>query len=337
MKKYLGESKLPRVAEKVKERLKKVSVIPASANDREVVLFIGESTEDYTKGHLYQYDEVNTDWVDITGSGGSGSLESSLTASVSVGGISSGTSYETGPSYETIFRDMLNPTQNPSFTSPSGTLSVPGDKLLETGATLNATFTATFNRGSISPAYGTSGYRAGAASSYSFNGGTAGTENVWEDVVVDETNKTFSAVIEYDEGEQPKNNKGEDYSSPLPAGSVTTNTITYEFVDALWANTSSISSIAKLALVSKSAKQKEFNFPASTPATPEVFDVPASWTITSIEVYDDFTKEWQDCSEEFTITDTTHDNAASAEVSYKRYSCNLPYGMDTRKVRIKWN
>ena len=102
----------------------------------------------------------------ITVSGGSGELQDDLTTSVTVGGITSGTTYEEGTSLETIFREMLNPVEYPTLTNPSATLSATGAKLLETGATLDTTMTLTLNRGSISPAYGTSGYRSGPCGTY---------------------------------------------------------------------------------------------------------------------------------------------------------------------------
>jgi hypothetical protein len=195
--------------------------------------------------------------------------------------------------------------------------------------------TVTFNRGSISPAYGTSGYRAGSAEDYSLNGGTAQSSNTFS-VVVDETQKTYQAVVSYAAGEQPKDSTGGDYSTPLAAGSVNTNTITYEFVDALWANTAAIGTVAKLALVSKSAKQKDLAFPAQTVANPEVFDVPASWTVSAVQVKNDLSGQYEDAAAQFTVTDTTHDDAAGNSVAYKRYSFSLGYPTGSRNVRIKW-
>ena len=124
-------------------------------------------------GDTLVYDSTSKKFVNGKGGGGgSGSLEDDLTTSVTVGGITSGTSYEEGTPLETIFRDMLNPVAYPTLTNPSATISATGAKLLETGSTLNTTMTISFNRGSINPAYGTSGYRAGQAQSYSLDGTT---------------------------------------------------------------------------------------------------------------------------------------------------------------------
>ena len=124
----------------------------------------------------------------------SSTLTSDLTAAVAVGGIEVGDTFEQGTPLETIFRDMLDPVMYPTLTNPSVTLSATGSKLLEKGSTLATVFTATFNRGSIDPAYGTSGYRSGEASDYILNEGESQSGNTWN-VTVDEQHKTYQATV----------------------------------------------------------------------------------------------------------------------------------------------
>ena len=288
---------------------------------------IAEITIDGTKYDLYS--------PSGGGGGGSSELEDDLKTSVAVGGIKSGTTYEAGTSLETLFRDMLNPVAYPTLTNPSASLSATGAKLLETGATLNTTFTISFNRGSINPAYGTSGYRSGAATSYTFDGETKSTNTFTRTIT--SAKISYQGSVAYDAGEQPKDSEGKNYQSPLPAGSVNTGTVSYEFVDAIWANTSDITTVAKLALVSKSAKVKELSFPAQTVANPEIFDVPASWTVTAVEVLNTLSGQWESCISEFTVTNTTHDDASGTAVNYKRYTDNRGYNAGARKVRFKWS
>ena len=266
---------------------------------------------------IITYDDGTTEdagKITVSGGGGGGALEDDLTTSVTVGGIPSGTEYEEGTELETILRDMLNPTAYPTLTSPSASLSATGAKLLETGSTLNTTMTLTFNRGAITPAYGTSGYRAGAATGYKLDDSEYQQNNTFS-VIITSAKTRYSGNVSYAEGEQPKDSIGQDYNSPLPAGNVNSNALTYEFVDAIWANTTNISVVAKLALVSKSAKVKEFSFPAQTVQDPEQFDIPASWTVTAVEVLNTLSNQWEDCSSEFSITDTTHDDASGSPVN----------------------
>lgn len=322
------------------------SVMPTASADLvgTIVQFIGTTTAEYENGYFYECqlvtgsDPAEYEWVQksVQAGDGSASLETAITAAIDVGGIDAGTTFAAGTSYDTMWDALLNPTLYPVFVAPSATLAGTGDKLLEAGSTLVVTLTASFDRGSITPAYGTSGYRSGAATEYALNDGVGQATGEWSETVT-ELNKSFSAVVAYAAGEQPKDSKGEDYGSPLDAGSVTTNTVSYEFVDALWANTAAIGTIAKLALVSKSTKQKDFNFPAQTVANPEVFDVPASWTVTNVQVKNDLSGAWEDASAQFTVTDTTHDDAAGTSVAYKRYTCNLGYGTGARAVRLKWS
>lgn len=289
---------------------------------------VGEITVD---GHKY------TLYAPAGGGGGDAVLSDDLTTAISVGGIDSGVTYEAGTPLETLLRDLLEPTLFPMFTNPSASLTATGAKLLEKGATLATTFTIAFNRGTINPQYtAESSYRSGEATGYSLNGGTAQAGNTFS-VTVTEAQKTYQGNVAYAQGVQPKDSKGKDYQSPLPAGSVNTNTINYEFVDALWANTGNIATVAKLALVSKSAKQKDFAFPAQTVVNPEIFDVPASWNVTAVQVKNDLSGAYEDAISQFTVTDVTHDDASGTSVAYKRYTFNLGYDTGARSVRLKWN
>jgi len=270
------------------------------------------------------------------GGGGSAELTDDLTVVKAVGGIAVGTQYAAGTSLEDILREMLSPVLYPTFTNPSATIFATGAKLLETGSSLNTTMTITFNRGTISPAYGTSGKRAGAATGYSLNGGTTQAGNTFS-VTVTSAQLTYRGTVDYAAGEQPKDSIGRDYSTPLPAGSVNSNSITYEFVDAMYANTSSAGTMTKQALISKSTGTKQFDLPATTATDPEQIDVPGSWTVSKIEVLNTLSGKWEDATSQFTKTTTTHDDAAGVVVSYNRYTCNLGMALGARSVRVLWS
>lgn len=289
----------------------------------------GEATDDLNKL------KVGSTIYAIPEGGGSADLTSDLTASVTVGGVASGTTFEEGTSLETVVRNILSPTLYPTFTAPSATIAATGAKLLETGATLDTTVTITFNRGSITPAYGTSGYRAGAATEYTFDG-VSQASNTFSKTIT-EAQTTFYGSVAYAQGEQPKDSNGGNYDSPLPAGSVNTPQLKYEFVDAMWANTSNIATVAKLSLISKSTKQRDMVFPAQTVANPEVFDIPASWTVTAVQVKNDLSGAFEDASSQFTVSNVTHNDAAGNSVNYKRYTFNMGFDTGSRTVRVKWS
>lgn len=305
-----------------------------------VVITANADTDDPSQWYYhYSNSHASTKWLPMGSKGGGGDtsaeLTESLTTSIAVGGVPVGTTYAAGTPLEDIIRAMLSPVLYPTLTNPKATLAASGDKIFETGSTHTVNFSLTFSRGSINPAYNTSGYRSGAAIDYTFEGTTKSTGTF--SATVTESKTSFTGSVRYAEGEQPKDSNGNNYSTPLPAGSVTSNAIVFEFVDALWGNTFDISTADKQTLVSKSADYYTFNFPAVTEANPEFFDVPASWNVTDILVYNDLTSRWEDCSDTFTKTTTTHENAAGETVNYNRYTCNLGYEMGAREIRIKWN
>lgn len=285
---------------------------------------------------IYRFDGTNFVVVAGGGGGGAAELQNSLTAGITVGGVSAGDSYAAGTTLEKIFNDLLNPVLYPTFTAPSGSISIPGNKILKTGSTSTVTVTATFNRGSINPAYGTSGYRAGAATGYALNGGASQSGNTFSQTV-SSTNKQFQVVISYAAGEQPKDSKGGNYSSPLPAGTVTTNKITYEFTMPIYANTTSASTMTELSLVSKSSGSRQFSFPATTTANPECFDMPGDYTVSKIEVYNTLSGKWEVATSQFTATTTTHNDAAGNAVNYNRYTCNYAGSLGARDVKVTWS
>lgn len=262
--------------------------------------------------------------------------EGDLPVTENVGGCHPGMSYNEGTALEDIIRDILNPTSFPRFTNPSVSLNGNGSRLQEFGASIAVTITATFNRGTINPAYGTSGYRSGPATSYSLNGSLPSMINEWNDTV-DETNNQFIATVTYSAGEQPKDSEGNDYDHPLPAGSVNSPALTYEFVNPIWANISHIQTVEKLPLVSKSVGQYEFQFPAQTTDNAETFDIPASWTVTAIEVFNELSNRYEDCSFEFDETNYAHPDLLGRAVSYKRYTDNRGYSASSRRIRVKWS
>lgn len=263
-------------------------------------------------------------------------LQRELDVLLTVGGVKSGDVYLQGTKLEQILRDLFSPIMYPTLINPSCSVSTPGGKLLEKGTVYNTTATVSFNRGTINPAYGTSGYRTGPAQSYSINGGPEQASNSFF-VSITEQDNQLVATVKFSEGEQPKDSVGNDYDQPYPAGQVSSSTpLTYEYVYALWANTGNIQAVTKQALVSKTARQKEFTFPAQTAINPEIFDVPGDWTVTAVEVFNTLAQTWENCAHEFDTSTTIHYDAGANPVEYTRYTDNRGYAAGTRKIRIKW-
>lgn len=138
-----------------------------------------------------------------------------------VGGLASGTSLE-GKTIEEVLLMILFGVSDPTLTDPS--LIVRGGPALGVaGQAFNVTGQIEFNRGSISPAHGTSGFRAGLPISYSINDEI----QLTQETVIDfsyqidklaKGNNSITIIVNYSEGEQPLNSLGGEFDKPLPAG-----------------------------------------------------------------------------------------------------------------------
>ena len=321
-----------------------------SSIEGKIVQYTGTTTSSYTNGYFYKCveDSQNTGtyiWVNESvqdGGSGSGALETAITVTKPVGGINLNDNYAIGTTYEQLWHDLLDPHLYPTLTAPTGVLTADTSTLLKTGATPSVKFTLSLNRGSISPAYGTNGYRSGAITGCKF-------EDAEEYSTTYEYTRTVQAVsgtrfskiylgnVAYAAGERPKDSKGDYYSAEaLSAGNVDTNSLQFEFASPLYSNTANISEVTEETLISASTGTKTFNFPACTVANPWIFDVPSAWSVTSITVYNKYTSEWEDASSEFTDTNTTHKDAANNDVAYKRYTFNKGIPNDARQTKITW-
>lgn len=259
--------------------------------------------------------DYDAEWKTPSGGGGGGSAELSeeLTAAISVGGITSGKSYEEGTPLETIFRDMLEPTLYPSFTAPSASITYGANQYYPVGGTVAAlTATVSLNRGTINPSYGTSGYRAGVATGYAISTSGADTEysdsgsgNSFSVPALTRTTKgtiVVTGTASYAEGEQPKDSKGNDYNSPLPAGSKSAAK-TLTFIQPYYygvSNSASVSDFTGLTENVTAKGQKTFNYTTNnqymvfaydasygnlkTILDGNGFDVTGGWTKSSLTV-----------------------------------------------------
>lgn len=65
MGKYLDEQGTTILAEKIKSKIEISSEIPESPYDKQTILYVGESTQDFTNGCLYCYDETEEAWNSV--------------------------------------------------------------------------------------------------------------------------------------------------------------------------------------------------------------------------------------------------------------------------------
>lgn len=214
----------------------------SSWNER-VVQYVGDTDANYHKGYFYECVETGIagtyEWININvqaGSGGGGSdpeLTKAITAAIDVGGISKGTNYPVGTEIERVLQDLLEPTLYPTYVSPSASITYSANNYYAVGSTIPAkTATVTFNPGTINLNGTKQNNRAGAATSYDLEtygadtdytntGATSGTFSI--PALTKSTKGTLQivATVDYAQGPQPKDSKGNDYDSPLPADQIT--------------------------------------------------------------------------------------------------------------------
>lgn len=279
-----------------------------------------------------------------TGSSPTYNLDSPAT--VTVGGISAGTEL-TGKTAFQIFEELLVPTLNPTLVVPSNgfDITAPSNALQEIGASISLSFTATFDRGSISPAYGTSGFRSGLPNTYNYTGtglpssisttSLSDIRNVTGYTVLI-GNQSWSSSVDFDAGEQPKDSKGDDYDSPYPAGNSGSVSDTIEGVYPLFATTVDITGLTQQTLVSMlTGDNVEIAMVAETGGNKQAFDVPTGWTssptnrpLTGIETYNTISESWEYQggnainSLTFWTTSSVTQNVQGNTIGYTRYTYN---------------
>lgn len=166
------------------------------------------------------------------GEGGGGTLEADLIVSNPMGKYTQGAKIDAGTSMETIMRGILSKTYYPTLSNPTASITYDVPALVAVGDEVAAgTARLNFNRGSINPKYtAESEFRAGPAtklnlkvdgSTITFNeDSTSGVFNVPAFTRHSKGKVTITGTVNYGAGVQPKDSDGNNYNSPLAAGSV---------------------------------------------------------------------------------------------------------------------
>jgi hypothetical protein len=165
-------------------------------------------------------------------SGGTYNLQSP--AAICVGGISVGTVL-TGKTAFQLFEELLVPTLYPAFVAPSESASISPSGTFEIGCNITTLcITGTFNRGTISPAYGTDGFRSGLATCYVFTGCQIASSYVCNASSLTKcatsyvvcASQTWTVSTCFSAGCQPKDSKGGNYGSVCGPGQTSAPTAT---------------------------------------------------------------------------------------------------------------
>ena len=267
-----------------------------------------------------------------------------------VGGWEAGSTFE-NMTQEQMWTGLLYPTLNPSLTTPSSTFSATQSGLKEIGQVLSITFTANFNRGSINPAYGTSGYRSGLPNAYNYTGTGLTTKsstalsdsNTVESYTVTEGAQTWTSTVSYDAGEQPLNNKGENYQSPLAAGTTASKSVTITGVYPWYATSTSITETTKQALAAMNSAYVQVTMVDETASEKQKAEFPEAWSeIKGISFYNTVSGKWEWLAgsaagslDSWTVTQGSK-SVQGASVNYNIYTHNGSM-IGSRQLRFHTN
>lgn len=127
-----------------------------------------------------------------------------------------------GKTSEEILLMMLFGVVSPTLTAPSLSIELNTKAPLIIGRETQLEGALVFDRGTIDPAYGTSGFRAGLPTSFAIADELIETTSTtcnfnFSFIPTNAENKILYSVA-YAEGEQPLNSIGQEVDSPLPAG-----------------------------------------------------------------------------------------------------------------------
>lgn len=248
--------------------------------------------------------------------------------------------------------DLIS-TLEPLLTMPSVVLTASA-VLLDVLLTNQVTLTATFNKGKISPLYGTSPLadadRSGNTTNYKF--GYLGTDTNQPANTYTYTDsggigtKTASVIVSYAASSiQPKDSKGNNYLTPLGAGTVSA-TINIETVFPFFATSNDIDNLLKQSLISSSIGYYEFNLKNEVLISPgsakkQKFELHNSIVITGIQQLNTISNNYEwlggDKVSSKIIFDTLFDDInLPTNTDYKQYSYNGPF-IGERRIRIYHN
>ena len=178
--------------------------------------------------------------------------------------------------------EILNPTINPTFINPNASISLVGyNSLMEIGSEgpTVSNFKTSYNAGSININGVKQNDRGGShnvTESFIFINSDPTNKELPKTILLGNT--TFKYRAYYKEGPQPKDNKGNDYGSPLAEGYVDSAALTINGTWPWYASTSTATSenpVIKQPLVTWASTMKTGNFTLRPSGSlPQVFKLP---------------------------------------------------------------
>ena len=164
-----------------------------------------------------------------------------ITTNIDVGGLKSGTAIAETDTLASIIERMVTTVYYPTYVAPSASLAYSASALAKVGSSIEAKAgTVSYDAGAIMLQGTKQADRGGAAVEYRLYSSGATTEfdetnatgsfNVSALTRATKGNITLVGTVSYGQGPQPVDSAGENYETPLAAGSVNTSAKTIEFI-----------------------------------------------------------------------------------------------------------
>ena len=289
----------------------------------------------------------NTANVDISGGGGSSTYTNLTPTPINFPSdadpnIPSNTTFQ-DKTFTEMMNMMLYPTLYPTLTNPSlQSVNLSPSGYQEIGLVIGIgglTLSNNFNRGTINPAYTTSGFRSGLPNTYNYTspGGelptsivtsaTTGVSNATTSTyTVTPGVQSFTVSVNYDEGPQPLNSIGGDYDSPLAAGNnppgSTSKSITGVYP--VFATTSTISTLTQQSLQSMNSLIQVSMVTEAGSTDKQIIEIPDAFnTISGLQQFNTLSSTWDTILlSSFTPSTPTTRTIQGNTVNYNRYTHN---------------
>lgn len=297
------------------------------------LLEVGKSVKDIALSEgvmTVTYTDLSTTTIEV----GSGKYQSNIedetiAMTTAFGDFKVGTTVGdlSGKTYDELFDGILFPTVNPTFTAPSASISWNGYATTQevgVAGPAASNFNTSYSAGAINLSGKKQANRGGAhdtASSFVYVNNDA--SNTTLPATLPLGNTSFKYRAAYAEGPQPKDNKGNNYGSPLAAGTVDSTAITVNGTFPWFASTETAGELKKQSLVAWNAtagnmSSGEFTVQPHTAAAPQMFKLPKK--AASLQQYNTVAKAFETVAlSDWTETSST-ETINGVERTYYTYS-----------------
>ena len=228
---------------------------------------------------------------------------------------------------------MLYPELFPTLTNPSNTFSLSPSGLREIAEVITTvTLTSGFSKGSINPAYTTTGFRSGDPNQYNYGGSgvvdipstSLNNTTTATNYVVILGNQSWTSAVQYDAGPQPLSSKGNNFNSPLPAGTTGTITRSITGVYPPFATSVSLGTLTKQSLQTMTSLiQVSLVTEAGGAGVKQKVDIPNAFSsITGLQQFNTLSNTWDAINLATFTTSAVTQTIQGQTVNYTRYTHN---------------